>query len=95
MVPKKDTDKIIIQWNVPYVEKDFNTMPLQYFSHLLGHEGENSIMSYLKKDGYVLSLTCGGSSRLECESYLYISIELTKKGLANYEKVIEAVFHYN
>ena len=24
-----------------------------------------------------------------------LNIELTKKGLANYEKVLEAVFHYN
>jgi secreted Zn-dependent insulinase-like peptidase len=49
-------------------------------------------MSYLKKDGYVLSLCSGLSDNLESASYLSVDINLTKKGLANYEKVIEAVF---
>ena len=75
-----------------YSEKDFKTLPLGYFSHLIGHEGENSLMSYLKKDGYVTSVSCGGSSSLESASYVSLNIVLTKKGLANYEKVIEAVF---
>jgi len=95
MVPKKDTDKLIISWNVPYCEKDFKTVPLAYFTHLVGHEGKNSLMSYLKKDGYVTSVSTGSSDRLETESCFNLSIELTKKGLANYEKVLEAVFQYN
>jgi len=96
MIPKKDVECLIISWNVPYSEKDFKTNPLAYFGHLLGHEGENSICSYLRKDGYITSISSNSSGhRLESESSISLSIDLTKNGLANYEKVLEAVFQYN
>jgi secreted Zn-dependent insulinase-like peptidase len=27
MVPKNDTDKLVIYWNIDYMEKDFKTLP--------------------------------------------------------------------
>lgn len=47
-VPVKDENELIIYWVLPYYEKEFSKGPVNYFSHLLGHEGENSLLSYLK-----------------------------------------------
>ena len=65
-----------------------------YFSHLIGHEGENSLLSYLKQEDYAMELTAGGDGELDCMSDFNVSITLTKKGLANTDKVADAVFKY-
>ena len=79
---------------LPYVEQEFKTAPLRYFSHLIGHEGENSLLSYLKQEDYAMSLSAGGDHELEILSDFSINITLTKKGLANYQKVMAATFKY-
>jgi insulysin len=47
-VPVKDVSELKIYWILPCYEKLLESKPLDYFSHLFGHEGENSILSYLK-----------------------------------------------
>ena len=41
-----------------------------------------------------MELSAGGSHELDCFSDFSVPITLTKKGLANYEKVLDAVFKY-
>jgi insulysin len=48
LVPVKDKDVLTILFELPYCEKEHETKPLKYFEHLIGHEGENSLLSYLK-----------------------------------------------
>lgn len=84
----------MIYWILPYCEKEYKSKPLWYFSHLFGHEGENSLLSYLAQEGYALGLSAGDDHEMGCFSDFYISIDLTKKGLENYEKVAHAAFKY-
>jgi len=92
--PVKDKDTIELYWVLPHMQAEYKAGPLSYFSHLIGHEGENSLLSYLKKEDYAMDLSAGGSSELDCMSDFSVTVTLTKKGLANYEKVIDAVFKY-
>jgi insulysin len=85
---------LVLFWILPYVEKKFESAPLNYFSHLFGHEGENSLLSYLISEGLALELSAGGDHELWTISTFRLEIVLTKKGLENYEKVIEACFQY-
>ena len=73
---------------------DFKSGPLSYFVHLVGHKGENSLLSYLKSEDYAMSLDSEGGHELDCLSNFSVKIALTKKGLANTEKVVNAVFKY-
>ena len=41
-----------------------------------------------------MDLSAGGDGELECMSDFNVSITLTKKGLANTDKVADAVFKY-
>ena len=93
-VPVQDTDQITIQWVLPYLEKDFKTQPLRYLSHLFGHEGENSLLSYLISEGLALELGSSFDHELWSFSTFSVDITLTKKGLENYDKVIESIFQY-
>ena len=94
LVPVKDVDEIVFMWTLPYCENDYKHNPLSYFSHLYGHEGENSILSWLKNEGLALELIASQSHQLWGFSNFVITIKLTKKGIQNYEKVIEAVYQY-
>lgn len=38
-VPIKDLDLMTLVWIMPYYESDLKRQPLNYFSHLFGHEG--------------------------------------------------------
>lgn len=92
--PIKDKDQIELYWTMPYLRKHYKAGPLSYFSHLIGHEGENSLLSYLKQEDYAMELCAGGDHELDCLSDFCVTITLTKKGLANHEKVVDAVFKY-
>jgi insulysin len=59
---------------------------------LFGHEGENSLISYLKKEGLATSLGATPGHDLWSSSNMSIEITLTTKGLEQYERVIESVF---
>ena len=54
--PIKDKNSLELYYCLPYVEKQYTTKPLHYFSHLMGHEGENSILSYLKKEDLAVDI---------------------------------------
>ena len=49
IVPVKDEDQLCFSWCLPYCEKAFKTKPLDYINSLIGHEGPNSLLSYLVK----------------------------------------------
>lgn len=92
--PVMDKDQLTMYWILPYCEREYKSQPLGYFSHLFGHEGENSILSYLMKEGWAMGLSCGADHELSVFSDFCVTIDLTEKGLENYEKVAEAVFKY-
>ena len=79
---------------MPYLKNEFKSSPLSYFTHLIGHEGENSLLSYLKAEDYAMELCTYADHNNDCISNFNVNITLTKKGLANQEKVINAVFKY-
>lgn len=94
-VPVKDKDILSFVWHLPCTEAEYKTQPLRYHSHLFGHEGENSLLSYLIAEGLALELSASHDHELNgAFSNLNIDISLTKKGLIEHERVIEALFQY-
>jgi insulysin len=82
-------------WHLPSSEAEYKTQPLRYHSHLFGHEGENSLLSFLIAEGLALELSASHDHKLNgAFSNFNVDISLTKKGLQQYERVIEAVFEY-
>lgn len=57
-IPVKDKDVLTVFWlDLPYTQREYKSQPLKYFSHLFGHEGPNSLLSYLKREGLALALS--------------------------------------
>ena len=55
--PVKDEDTLEFVWIVDYMDKFYESNPLNYISNLLGHEGKNSLLSLLKEAGLALELS--------------------------------------
>ena len=97
--PILDKDSLSFVWYLndaefPWLATQWKSNPFSYFSHLIGHEGENSLLSYLKEEDYVMSLTAGNYGMKDWLTEVYVDITLTKKGLENTDKVTEVVFKY-
>jgi insulysin len=91
-VPVKNIDQIQFYFFTPTHKDLYKTKPLRYVSHILGHEGPNSLLSYLIEEGLALSL-CSYDDNEKVYTDFGIQIRLTPKGLDNYEEVIRAVFN--
>lgn len=72
----------------------FKSNPIAYVSHLIGHEGENSLMSLLSDEGLALEIASGHFDMMNNTTILTIELLLTQKGLQNCKQVIEFVFAY-
>ncbi|MCV5656157.1 insulinase family protein, partial [Escherichia coli] len=46
--PIKEFRKLILTFPMPGMDKHYGVKPLSYFAHLLGYEGEGSLMLQLK-----------------------------------------------
>lgn len=79
-----------------YQDEDhmYKTHPSRYISHLIGHEGPGSILSYIKGKGWANRLSAGPMTVCPGTGLFNISIGLTTEGLAQYHEVVKAVFQY-
>ncbi|KAA0196062.1 putative m16 family peptidase [Fasciolopsis buskii] len=71
--------------NTPWTEAVLKvrfTDPSSYVTHLLGHEGRGSLLSVLKRLGWVYRLSCGVSRPGKGFACLITSFDLTEHGLA-------------
>jgi insulysin len=93
-VPITDTDELILYWPLPLVDDHKKQAGLGYLNHIFGHEGENSLMSYLKAENLALDLNAGIEKQMNSFNRFIMDITLTEKGMKNYEQIIEAVFQY-
>lgn len=83
-----------LMFPLPPVKPHYQAKPDYYISHLLGHEGEGSLLSWLKSQGWADALASGLALSNDQESVLSLSITLTQEGLRHYLDVTRAVFAY-
>ncbi len=95
-LPIQENHTLILLFQLPPLSKEYRTKPDNCLSHLIGHEGEGSLLNKLKQLGYAESLYAGPDDQsLHNPMTLFsIHVSLTEKGLENYKEVIEYVFGY-
>uniref|UniRef100_A0A8C7WZN2 Nardilysin a (N-arginine dibasic convertase) n=1 Tax=Oryzias sinensis TaxID=183150 RepID=A0A8C7WZN2_9TELE len=94
VVPVGKVHALNITWALPPQEKHYRVKPLHYISWLIGHEGEGSILSLLRKKCWALALFGGNSETGFDQNTTYsifsISITLTDEGFQNFYQVKKA-----
>lgn len=92
--PVKEIRKLILSFPMPGMDEHYQTKPLSYFAHLLGYEGDGSLMLALKDKGWITSLSAGGGTSGSNYREFTVSCALTPLGLEHTDDITQAVFHY-
>lgn len=90
-------DSKSVEITFPYLDEEllFESSPSNYLSHLIGHEGPGSIMSYIKNKGWANGLSAGAYAVCPGSlGFFNVDIKLTEEGLKNYKEVVKALFQY-
>jgi insulysin len=94
MVPINDEHVLNIIWQFPNLNKYYHIKPLNYYSYLLGHESEGSILYNLKNIGWATSLYSGIYEEDQSMNMLIVSITLTNDGFNYIPTIIDLVYDY-
>ncbi|XP_003737238.1 insulin-degrading enzyme [Galendromus occidentalis] len=94
IVPVKDSRQMMVVFPMPDMRKEYRSSPSHYLSHLVGHEGEGSLLSYLKNKGWVNSLSGGEGSGARGFSFFTISMLISPEGLEHADEIVTAIFQY-
>lgn len=92
--PLQAARRMIVTFALPGLHNEFKTKPLNYISHLLGDEGEGSLLASLKARGLVLNLIAGSGIEGDDFKDFNVSFQLTPLGLENQETILLALYRY-
>ncbi len=93
VTPLQDLQILEMSWELPRpFGRDLEVHANQLVSHILGHEGSSSLLAQLKRENLATSLSSGSFNAGNDQSLFTLSIQLTSKGVKEYETVIERCF---
>ena len=76
-VPYNNVDDMKITWYMPYCGQEIRKVHYDYFHELLGHEGENSILSYLRENDLGMGVTIKINEIIKQTTMFEMVIDLT------------------
>ncbi|KAL7563331.1 hypothetical protein ACA910_016685 [Epithemia clementina (nom. ined.)] len=99
IVPVQDLRQLMIAWPIVYKSpKELEEARLYktstYVAHLLGHEGPKSLLSYLKRKGWVNTVAVGAQEELSDFETFDLVVGLTSQGLDALDDIVEAIYSY-
>lgn len=92
--PQATQRQLQVLFPLPDYRDDYDVNPMSYVGNLVGHEGEGSVLSQLKAEGLAESLGAGSGLAWRGGSMFGVTITLTDKGVAEYERVLQLLFDY-
>lgn len=98
--PIKSGHKLVMVWQLPscHTVAGYRCKPHDFIGHLLGHEGDGSILSCLKRSNLATSVVAGVSDSNIGSNSMFslfeLGIELTQGGLCNWLLVVGVVHQY-
>ena len=92
--PVKDIREMKLWFSIPGTRHLYGTKPGQQLGFILGHEGEGSLLSYLKDKGWAITLSAGASEFSRDYGAAVVTVGLTEKGLKEYKEVLKATIDY-
>ena len=91
---KQDNPRLSIQFPIPTQRSNWRERPVAYVSNLIGHEGEGSLLSELKRSGWALGLVAAPGYSMYGSDHFNVSVSLTEKGVVEWPTVVQQIFAY-
>ncbi|KAI5283391.1 Insulinase (Peptidase M16), partial [Ascosphaera aggregata] len=92
--PVMDSRSLEMTFPFPDEEHLYESQPSHYISHLIGHEGPGSILSYIKEKGWANELSAGSYTVSPGTALFMINVRLTEEGLKRYQDIVKTIFQY-
>ena len=92
ILPEKEQRILSIAFPVMDTQPHFRVKPLNFIGNILGHEGKGSLLSYLKRKGWVEGLSAGAGFSYQGGTTFNITIKLTRAGEQHTNEIIKTVF---
>ena len=92
--PEKELRSVSYRFPVPSARSHYRAKPVAYITNLLGHEGQGSLHSALKRKGWIESLAAGSEAVDDASDLIEVVIGLTEAGAEQTEAVTGALFAY-
>jgi secreted Zn-dependent insulinase-like peptidase len=91
--PEKELRQLSFLFPIPNSDEHYRKKPFHYIAHLLGHEGEGSLLAFLKQLGWAESLSAGIGLQSRHDGLFYVTINLTEKGLRATDQIPVVLSH--
>lgn len=90
--PHRDSRKLVVSFAMPDIQRWYRHKLISFIAHLLGDEGDGSLLCYLKQLGLVNQLSAGGGIDGSNYKDFTIAFELTDSGLQQRDTILQALF---
>ncbi|ESO95121.1 hypothetical protein LOTGIDRAFT_232210 [Lottia gigantea] len=94
VVPVKDVRHLNVFWSIPDLQPYYTSNPGHYLGHLIGHEGEGSLLSELKSRGWVNMLMGGQKAGAKGFAFFIVTVDLTDDGLDHVDDIVTLIYQY-
>ncbi|KAF9923801.1 Insulinase (Peptidase M16) [Linnemannia zychae] len=92
--PVKDIRTLEVKFPFPDTSEHYTLKPANYINHVIGHEGNGSILSLLKRKGWASALSASSTRGGIGFEFMSFEVSLTKEGLLHCEEIIEIIFQF-
>lgn len=92
--PVRDSRALTYTFPIPQMRKYYKEKPLNYLGHLLGHEGEGSLLALLRNKGWANGLSAGGGFSYPDVATFTISVGLTAAGVEHIDDISGLLFQF-
>lgn len=92
--PQASARSLTVSFSLPDYRDRYRAKPLMYLGNLIAHEGEGSLLSLLKEEGWAEALVGGMGFAYRGGGTFYVDISLTEAGLEQRDEVLRKLFEY-
>lgn len=94
VVPLKEMENLSISWDLPSYKNCVLQSPYHFLSHLIGHEGKNTIHHLLSQLGYITNLFAGTEIHANDRCTFTVKVTLTPSGAKCRENILFTIIKY-
>ena len=90
--PVLHAEELSVAFALPGVEKAKHSLPLDFLSHLLGHEADGSLTALLADKGWAQGVWAGADEAEADMTLFTIDVSLSDEGVKHWDSVLALVF---
>ena len=91
--PERTMRQMTLLFPLPSVKNYYQQKPLHYIGNILGHEGEGSLLSLLKRQGWAEGLSAGIHSNNDNHAIFQVTVQLSEAGVKHRMQIRQLVFY--